>query len=91
MAAALLLSPVTLSQVALADGIKTLSPANPGADLQIKARGGGVIPGVHCSTGPSQTLQPCNGDFKAWCKLVGGTYGSTSNPGVDACFSSSEW
>ncbi|WP_320502697.1 hypothetical protein [Dongia rigui] len=92
LAAALTLSPLAMAHEAMADGsVKVVPPTNPSADLQLKSAGGGVKPDVHCSTVPSQTLQPCTGDFKAWCKAVGGTYGSTANKEVDACFSTNEW
>lgn len=84
---ALGLAPV--APAALADGT-AVKVQNPVRELQLKANTT-TKPDVHCSTVPSQTLQPCTGDFKAWCELVGGTYGETANPDVDACFHRNEW
>lgn len=68
--------------------VKIRTPA--AQPLQLKADTA-TKPDVHCSTVPSQTLQPCTGDFKAWCELVGGTYGETANSDVNACFHRNEW
>lgn len=81
---------LTLAPAAIAadNSAKVKTPASP--TLQLKANTS-TKPDVHCSTVPSQTLQPCTGDFKAWCELVGGTYGETANSDVNACFHRNEW
>jgi hypothetical protein len=89
LVAALALAPMTSVVLAADNSVKVLKPASPTPELKLK--GNATAPDVHCSTVPSQTLQPCTGDFKAWCELVGGTYGETANPDVEACFHRNEW
>lgn len=89
LAATLTLGLVPPAAHAADTSVKVLAPRTPTPELQLK--GNATAEDVHCSTVPSQTLQPCTGDFKAWCKVVGGTYGGTGSPGVDACFHRNEW